>query len=684
MNINVYRTLRSVTFVVISLISVTVFAQPSKEALDHAREGYEYEQQGQFAEALYKYNQAIAADTKYPYPVQRIAAMYQKLRNYSKAIEFYKRAIALDSAFDDYNYYNLALSYRTLRKFDSAAIAYNLFTRRMKPILEEDSLTLRRSLSFINYTERSQELRKQPGNTFEPVPLDSVNSPYLEFGPAVTLDGKLLYFTSRRPSTNTQKYNETGDFGDDLFTANRDGSGRWAVSRPMGAINTIDDEGASTFSADGQEVYYSLCRRPDGVGDCDIYMSALDDSGWKASINIGRVVNSPQWDGQPSINPDGTALYFSSRRLGSVDGSEDLWVSYRNTGSGWAAPVNLGETINTAGSERSPFIAADGRTLYFSSDEHAGYGEHDLFVTYRQDDGTWTEPKNLGTPINTSGNDEFLTIPARGDTIIYDSDRGRLGNTDLFFAVLPADLQPKPVILVMGTVFDKRTKKPVRAKIELMDLDKDELLAVYQSDATTGEYRVPLPLGKLYGVTATATNYLFYSGNFTVSDTSKYREVTHNIPLSAADTSIYASNNNPPKDPIKTIPPKDTSKTKTNVTPTPPETVVLNNIFFDFDKATLRKESFAELRNVAKMLKTYPTMEIELSGHTDTVGDEAYNTLLSENRAKAVRHYLIYTGGIDGARITAKGYGSTRPVAPNETEEGRQLNRRTEFAILKR
>jgi tetratricopeptide (TPR) repeat protein len=180
-----------VTLVVSFLVSLS-FAQPKKEALDHAREGYEYEQQGKYAEALYKYNQSIAADTKYPYPVQRIAAMYQKLRTYGKAIEFYRRSIALDSSFDDYNYYNLALSYRTLRKFDSAAMAYELFANRMKPILQEDSATLRKALSFISYTEQSRSIRAREKNTFEPIPLDAVNSPYFEFGPAVTLDGKRL------------------------------------------------------------------------------------------------------------------------------------------------------------------------------------------------------------------------------------------------------------------------------------------------------------------------------------------------------------------------------------------------------------------------------------------------------------------------------------------------------------
>lgn len=651
-----YRTLRSVTLVV-SLISACAIAQPKKEALEYAREGYEYEQQGNFAEALYKYNQSIAADTKYPYPVQRIAAMYQKLRNYSKAIEFYRRAIALDSSFDDYNYYNLASLYRTIRQFDSAAQVYRVFARRMKPILDEDSATLRKAQTFIDYTDRSNELRTKPKNTPDPQAFDStVNSPYLDFGPVVTLDGKTLYFTSRRPSTNQQKYSETGDYGDDLFTAERNAAGRWTNAKPMTGINSRDDEGAVAFSADGQEIYYSLCRRLDGVGDCDLYVQERSDTGWKPLKNLGRVVNSPMWDGQPSISADGTALYFSSRRFGSSDGSEDLWVSYRNTGGAWSSPINLGDVINTSGSERSPFISADGGTLYFSSDGHPGYGEHDLFVTRKLEDGSWSEPVNLGSPINSEGNDEFLTIPARGDTIIYSTDRGKLGNTDLYYALLPLDMQPKPVILALGKVFDKRSRKPVKAKIELTDLDKDELLAVYQSDASSGEYRVPLPLGKKYGVTATAPDYAFYSGNFTVSDTSKYREVRYDIPLSSIDTTLASLDDS--------------------------VTVTLNNIFFDFGKATLRNESIPELKNIVRLLKAYPKMRIEISGHTDSVGTAEYNMKLSQDRANAVRNYLIQSDGISSSRVMGKGYGSTRPVASNETEDGRQLNRRTEFIIL--
>ena len=639
------------------IVCTSLYAQTNPDALKYSREGYELEQQGKFSEALYRYNQSIAADPKYPYPVQRIAAMYQRLRNFPKAIQFYHRAILLDSTFDDYNYLNLALSYRSMNNTDSSMMEYRLFLKKLKPIIAEDSVAARDASRYIHYVEQSAELRKSPKNTDEPHTVPGINSPYNEFGASVTADGKLLIFTSRRPSTNQRKYTETSDYGDDIFYSLKDSLGNWsepnAVAPP---INTTDDEGAATITADGQTVFFSLCRRPEGAGDCDIYMSHLEGLSWSKPQNLGRPFNAREWDAQPSVSADGSTIYFSSRRFGSVEGSEDIWVVYKNPDGTWGLPLNLGETINTNGSERSPFIAADNRTLYFSSNGHPGYGNHDLFMTRKQDDGSWSLPVNLGSPINTEGDDEFLTIPAKGDKIYYSSQRSG-NNTDIYEAILPMNLRPAPVTLIVGKVFDKRTKKPLGAKIELTNLAKDELLSVYNANSATGEFFITLPVGIEYGVTATATGYVFFSDHYTPPDTAKYRELTYNIYLTPVDTS-----------PITSI--------DTTIIP-------LNNIFFDFNKATLRAESTTELKNIVRFLKENSSIKIQISGHTDSIGSDAVNKALSQTRAEAVRQYLL-SHGINTARVSAKGYGDTKPVAPNDTEENRQKNRRTEFIIFRK
>jgi outer membrane protein OmpA-like peptidoglycan-associated protein len=675
----------------------STFAQTVKEALSASRAGYELEQDNKFSEALFEYNKAIAADPKYPYPIERIGAMYQRLHNYPRAIEFLHRAIVLDSNFDDYNLYNLATCYKALQKNDSALLYYKLFLARIKPVVSEDSAAVKDANKLIIFTQQCIALRAKPKNTDDPIPIKGeINSPYDDYAPTITADGKTMYFTSHRPSTNTKLYTDTKDYGDDIFYMKREAAG-WgkpvAVPPP---INSKDNEGAISISVDGQTVYYSMCRRPDGYGVCDIYSSELQGTTWSAPKNLGSALNSPEWDAQPSIAPDGLTMYFSSRRIGSIDGSEDIWVAYKNTDGTWGKPINLGSPVNTAGSERSPFIANDGKTLYFSSNGHPGFGGHDLFMTRKQDDGTWSEPVNLGSPINSSGDDEFLTIPAKGDKVYYASQRDNLkGSLDIYETKLPLNMRPYPVTLITGRVFDKNTKVPLGAKIEVTDLVKDQIEAEYNSNSESGEFQIPVPIGKNYGITASAPHYAFFSQNYTVPDSMKYQEVHYEIALTRIDQ--FASNNNDTNDQNKNhnhngSNDHDTGdKNRNNYTNGSNDhnsdsngiIIPLNNIFFDFNKATLRHESITELRHLVTFMHEYPKLNIEISGHTDSIGTAEINQKLSHERASAVREYLV-SQGIPAIRVTSKGYGATKPVAPNDTEEGRQRNRRTEFRITSR
>ena len=645
-----------------TIAASTLFAQGKKDALDASKRGYELEQQGKLSEALFEYNKAIGIDPKYPYPVERIGGMYQKLRNYPRAIQMMQRVLLLDSNFDDFVYFNLATCYKSLHKLDSALIFYQAFVRRMKPLVPEDSAAIRESVLLISNTEKSIELQRQPKNTADPIRLSGdINSKYDDYAPAITADGNYLFFSSRRQSTNSLPFSETKDYGDDIFGSKRDNNGNWSqcIALPSPA-NSKDDEGACAISPDGQSVYFSLCRRPDGFGDCDIYSSILNGSDWSRPQNLGREFNSQAWDAQPSISPDGNALYFSSRRAGSIDESEDLWVAYRGTDGTWGHPVSLGKPINTPYSERSPFMAADGITLYFSSNGHPGFGGHDLFMSRKQPDGSWSEPQNLGSPINSSEDDEFLTIPAQGKTIYFASRRDPKNGLDIYQGALPQNTVPNPVTLISGTVIDKFTHKPLGAKIELSDLAKDEPLGTFFSNTTTGKFYFSVSAGKNYGITATAYHYTFYSQHYNVPDTAQYRELSYQIELTPLE-----------QDSTKPIAEIDSAGFQ------------LNNIFFDFNKATLRNESIPELKQLIKFLAENPKLKIEISGHTDSVGTIEYNRKLSQERANAVREYLV-SHTVSASRVTAKGYGATKPVAPNDTEENRQKNRRTEFRITSR
>lgn len=697
----------------------TVWAQKKPEALEHSRKGYEYEQKGQLEEALYEYNLAIKADSTYPYPWSRIAAMYQTLRNHKVAIDNYHRAIKLDSNFDVYNYFNLGTSLRILMKPDSAAIAYTQFVRRMEPMSSFDSTQMREADFWIKFNLESQAERLKGKTGENPIKVPELNSDYDDYGVSLTADGENLYFTSRRPSTNIRQYYETKDYGDDLFLSTRDTAYNWrkplALDPPL---NQVDEDGSVTISADGLTMYITLCRRPEGLGDCDIYVSEATTDGWTTPENLGKAVNSPAWDGQPSMTADGTTLYFSSRRQGSIENSEDVYVVYKS-GNAWTKPINLGETVNTRFNDRSPFISADGKTLYYSSNGLPGYGNHDIFMTRKLDDGTWTKPINLGSPINAFGEDAFLSIPARGDTIYYATQReDAQGDLDIYKAKLPENFRPGPVTVIAGHVINKQTKNAVSAAITVTDLETSEIAALYRSNPVTGKFFITLGTGRHYGITATAPGYAFYSENYTVPDTIPYREIVHDLPLtplgdlasnnestkkpttekpnntSNSSTNNTSNNNNTGKDPNAGKNPNNSgnntssnnaTKSDSSKVPSknPTRTIVeLNNLFFDFNKATLRKESITELNNLVKLLKDNPKMRIEVAGHTDSIGTVFVNDKLSQERAEAVKTYLV-DKGIATARLRAKGYGSRVPKATNDTEEGRQQNRRTEFEILR-
>ena len=732
-------------------------------ALKHARAGFDYEQQHEYQYALFEYDTAAKLDPTYAYPVERTGGMYQELKNYPKAIEFYDRAIALDSTFDVYNYYNLGLCFHVVQKYDSAVASLKQFLNRMQPVNHADTEAMKDADWWIKFNLGCIVLQKMPKNTGDPIPLGELNSAYNEFAPSETADGSTLYFTSDRPGTNRKEVIETGGYSEDIFVTHRDSLGHFSPPEPLPPpLNSLDDEGAATVSADGQTMFMSLCRRPDGVGDCDIYRSQLVGNTWTAPQNLGRPINTPAWDAEPSITADGLTMYFSSTRPGSIDGSEDIYVAYKNTDGLWGPPQNLGEPVNTRFNDRSPFISADGKTLYFSSNGHPGFGNHDLFLSRKLSDGTWSEPVNLGRPINAYGDDVFLTIPARGDKVIYSTQRDDArSKLHLYEAMLPPQFRPGPVMLVSGTVYDKTTHDPIAAEVDVNDLKTNELVAVYHSNRVTGKFYITLGTGKSYGITATAPGYAPYSDHYTLPDTIPYRELTHDLPL----TRLPFASNGPDtngdwernhrnhvrdsllalkreqlerdqhvRDSLLTLKThkqgltahqrdsllalerelklrekherdsllaferqmklhdkhvRDSllalEKRTKGGTGTGPiidtSGVELHNVFFDFNKSTLRPTSFNELDYWVNLLKKYPQLNIEIDGHTDSVGIAAYNARLSLARAESVKAYLVLHG-ISAQRLRTKGFGATEPRASNATEEGRQRNRRTEFRFI--
>jgi outer membrane protein OmpA-like peptidoglycan-associated protein len=491
-----------------------------------------------------------------------------------------------------------------------------------------------------------------------PVPYDpinlgpGVNTADAEYFPCVTADDSTLMFT-RLVKDVTSQYGKQEDF----YVSHKMRDGSWGTAKPITSVNTTDNEGAGTLTPDGRFIVFTKCAGIDGtygkgvkgMGSCDLFISRRIGDRWTKPENLGPPVNTRDWESQPSMGSDGRTLYFirASKAPDGVKGM-DIYVTKMGDDGAFSKPERLGDNVNTAGQEQSVQIHPDGKTLYFSSDGLPGMGGADIFVSRMQPDGSWGKAMNLGYPINSGGEDNSVLVGPDGQLAYIGSDRpGGQGDLDLYRFELPEAARATAVGYIHGKVTDRTTGKAVEADVELYDVTTGKLATAAYSDPQTGEFLVCLPRGQEYALNASAEGYLFYSKNYSVAQSE----------ATGADLDVKLN-------PI-----------------TAGQTIELRNIFFETASFDLLPKSTVELDNLARMLGANKDMRIEVGGHTDNVGNDAANQKLSEQRANAVREFLI-AKGIDGTRIVAKGYGETKPIATNETEEGRAQNRRTEVTVL--
>jgi outer membrane protein OmpA-like peptidoglycan-associated protein len=413
-------------------------------------------------------------------------------------------------------------------------------------------------------------------------------------------------------------------------------------------INTVGyNEGAQSISQDGRYLFFTGCNRPDGRGRCDIYIAQKRGDGWGKPVGINPPVNTSNWESQPSISADGRTLYFVSNKPGGF-GGYDIWKTVLGD-KGWTEPENLGPNINTPYDEQSPFIHPDDSTLYFCSNGWPGMGNKDLFISRLDIKEKWQKPENLGYPINSSGDENGLTLTANGDYAFFSSNNLQgLGGFDIYTFEMPANVRPKMVTYVKGNVNDADTQQPLEADVEIIDLERNKIVYQDYSSPERGEFLVTLTSGKNYGLNISKNGYLFYSENFSLAGREPKKAFNIHVPLAPIGIG---------------------------------KKVVLKNIFFDTNKFDLKAESKSELQKLIQFMNLNPTIKVEISGHTDNMGNDQLNQTLSQNRAKAVYNYLV-AAKINAARLVYKGYGKTQPIADNTTDEGRQLNRRTEFKII--
>lgn len=614
----------------------------SSKALKHftnARQHYEFYA---MQEAISELKKAVEIDSNFIDAQLLLAEVCSDAKNYPLAIKSYKRVIAIDPLFFPNSMYNLAKLERSTGLYEDAKGHYEQFID-LERISEEKRND---ALSEIVHCNFSIQAVNNPV-PFNPVNLGpAINSSYDEYWPSITADGLTLVITVQIPKT--RGFDEFSRNVQEDFFISKWENGKWTPRKSMGrTINTDLNEGAQSLSADGHFMFFTACNRPDGMGSCDIYFSTWMGDHWSSPRNMAKPINSPHWDAQPSISPDGKTIYFCSRRPGGK-GKIDLWQSTVTEDGYWGEPENLGDKINTPEDEMSPFIHPDNKTLYFSSNGLPGLGNFDLFVSRKDEKGEWGTPKNLGYPINSYFEEIGMVVNASGNKAYYSSTRLTNSGKDIFEFDLYDEVRPGHVTYMKGSVFDRETTKPLIAKFELIDLVTKQIVMEAFSDPI-GEFLVCIPTDQDYALNVSRDGYLFYSDNFSLKG---IREISDpflkDVPLQ----------------PLRTG-----------------EKVILKNIFYETDSYKLLPKSEAELDKVIQFLEKNPDIRIEISGHTDNVGTPEYNQVLSENRARSVYQYLV-DKSIDPARLDFKGYGLDRPIDTNESDAGRAQNRRTELKIL--
>lgn len=568
-----------------------------------------------------------------------LGQIYYSKENYTLSCQYYEKSIELAPDYDLNSYYRLGLMKKQMKEYSKAKEYLSYYAKNQtRPKYRLRKEECEKELKNIDFILNAME---NPV-AFEPFNLGkNINDSLYQYLPTLTMDNQ-LYFTERKDNKEDFYFTEFEYFGNNVFSVSK----KQKLPSPL---NSEDNEGAASISPDGRFLYFAKCNAKDGYGSCDIYVSERNGNVWSEPRNLGANVNSSAWDSQPSIASDGRTLFFVSNREGGF-GQGDIYYSYLRKDGTWTKAKNLGAKINTSGMEMTPFIHPSNTTLYFSSDGHTGMGGQDIFYS-KIENGKFSDPVNLGYPINTDADETCFFANSKGNLGFFASNslQDNFGNMDIYAFELYPEAQPIKVITLKGKIIYDDLKKGNQALLEIKNLNTNRIVASTISDKITDNYLLALPIEEDYALSVTCEGYLFFSENFSLRNYN--------------DT-LFTKQENITLHSIKEG-----------------ESIVLKNIFFATDSFELKEESNAELQTILELMQKHPKIKIEISGHTDNVGKEEYNLTLSKNRAISVKQWLE-NNGISSERIVAKGYGKTQPIADNNTEEGRKLNRRTEFKIL--
>jgi outer membrane protein OmpA-like peptidoglycan-associated protein len=635
-----------------------------------------YSAQGEaYKTALEEYIKAKNYNDKLPLLNYKLGVCYSYIQDYAKAYDCFKLAVDTNPKVTKDIFLQIGRSLHMQLKFNEAIDAYNKYKASLTP--KELKAKTNDIDKFIEECKNGKDLVSKPVNVFVENLGSDINTEYADYYPVLSRDESKLYFTSRRMLNQKQKPNPLNNqYYEEIYVA-KNVSKEWKNITLLGKpVNNPATNQVAVGTSYNDQILY-IYKGSEGGGG--IYQCQNNKGTWKKPKKAIISLNKKARETSMALSSDDKMLFIVSDDDEESIGGKDIYMMVKKKKDKWADPIHLGPTVNTKYDEEGIFLTRDGTTLYFSSKGHNSMGGYDIFKCTMNEKGEWGEPVNLGYPINTPGNDVFFSFSSDGRTGYFSSNNqaGGKGSYDIYkvtflgpekqmitdnevnpiaFNINPLkstfikgseEITTQNVMILKGTVKDAGTSNPIMANIEIVESDKNEIMSTSNSDSISGQYLVTLPAGKKYGISVSAKGYLFYSEYFDIPETAKYEEVEKDVTLTAIAVGVK---------------------------------LILKNIYFETGKSALKSESYTELGFAIKVFKDNPTIKIEVSGHTDNKGSASKNQKLSEERAKSVVDYLV-SQGIERSRLTFKGYGYTQPVASNDTDEGRQQNRRVEFKI---
>ncbi|MBN2663909.1 MAG: OmpA family protein [Bacteroidales bacterium] len=618
---------------------------------------FEQHTQGSYDKALKFYLLANNYNSNNAELNYKIGVCYLESVSALKSLDFLKKAQKLkDNVASDILFY-LGKAYHANYQFDTAITYYQQY----KQIASNEPIKIKNIDKKIQECEYGKILISKANDVLI-TNLGILNTKYKDYASLLSADGSKMYFSSRRPNTTGDIDPQDDQYFEDIYFSQNDSTG-WSSPVNVSSLNTPGHDDAVGISADGN----TLILYKNG----DLYFSSIRGDEWSQPKAFPKQINSNQIESSACFSLNGSTLFFvRGKSPNQLQSNGDIYMSKRDSTGKWSDAVKLPDNINSEYDEDGLFMFADGKTLYYSSKGHNSMGGYDIFKTTLNADGTFSDPENLGFPINTPNNDIYFVMEPNNRVGYYTSQKAdALGYTDIYQILIKGKLflssednllasiadpinetnmASKVVIVIKGVVIDENTGQPIDAEISIIDNNTNQVIYSTTSNSQNGQYSVTVPVGKNYGMVIRKDGYMFQSENFDLVSTTSHQQITKNIQIQSINVN---------------------------------STTTLNNIFFDFGSINLKNSSIPELDRVVQFMKDNPTVKIEISGHTDNIGTYDENIILSQQRAEAVALY-ISNKGISKDRILSVGKGYSTPVADNNTADGRQKNRRVEFKII--